>query len=153
MHAAKVLLLCLIGLIGLDFGLASVAHVKRGGSFPGSECTATLKQPNGKNAAASFNWQFWKQKTNPWQAQFPVGATEKRQVTLFVNNDKRCSAKFWVDLKTCTMQSNPRLPKSATFEIEKHFSQPSPILPEGQSSEGTVQWQNCPPGMTVHVDF
>jgi hypothetical protein len=43
--------------------------------------------------------------------------------------------------------------RSATFEVEKHFSQPSPILPEGQSSEGTVQWQNCPPGMTVHVDF
>ncbi|KAI7950737.1 hypothetical protein MJO29_009411 [Puccinia striiformis f. sp. tritici] len=150
MHATQVLLLCLIGLIGMDFGSAMVTHVKRSGSFPSSMCTATLKRSDHKNAAR-FNWLFWKTKHVTWQISYKQGAVERTPVTLF--DDSQCSAKFQVELKSCTIYQDPKFPKTSTYETEKHTSQPSPILAEGQTSNGYVKWTNCPSGMSVHVDF
>ena len=105
MNCSKLLFVCLIVLVSLSFSLASVTNVKRSGSFPGSPCTATLKNQNKKNAA-KFNWQFWKAKTTTWQRRFPSGTTGDHLVTLFTANEAQCSATFWVHTDTCSLKQN-----------------------------------------------
>ncbi|KAH9446191.1 hypothetical protein KEM48_013304 [Puccinia striiformis f. sp. tritici PST-130] len=152
MIATQVLLLCLIGLIALDFGMARTTNVKRSGSFPGSMCTATLKNSNHQNAK-KIHWQFWKPQSNTWQVEFKQGATELVQVTLLDDSNKQCSATFMVDQKPCTIYHDPKSPITATSETEKHISQPSPIVAPGETTTGLIAWSNCPAGMSVHVDF
>ncbi|POW17856.1 hypothetical protein PSTT_00034 [Puccinia striiformis] len=94
-----------------------------------------LKRSDHKNAAR-FNWLFWKTKHVTWQISYKQGAVERTPVTLF--DDSQCSANFQVELKSCTIYQDPKFPKTSTYETEKHTSQPSPILAEGQTSKATL---------------
>lgn len=105
MNCSKLLFLCLIGLVSLSFSLASVTNVKRSGSFPSGTCTATLKNPDKKNAS-KFNWQFWKAKTTTWQYRFLSGRKGIYPVTLFTDDEAQCSVTFWVHTQTCTLNQN-----------------------------------------------
>ncbi|OAV94399.1 hypothetical protein PTTG_03084 [Puccinia triticina 1-1 BBBD Race 1] len=147
----KILLLCLLGLIGMDVGLASI--IRRSGSYPGSICTATLKNNHGHNAGARFSWMLWKTKTVPWQRMFPPGTRGKKEVALFLNDKMQCTATFWVDTKTCSIKDDHCHQSPSTCEKLKHTSQPSLMVEEGTPTKGPIQWKNCPAGMFVHVDF
>ncbi|WAR61656.1 hypothetical protein PtB15_12B346 [Puccinia triticina] len=88
----------------MDVGLASI--IRRSGSYPGSICTATLKNNHGHNAGARFSWMLWKTKTVPWQRMFPPGTRGKKEVALFLNDKMQCTATFWVDTKTCSIKDD-----------------------------------------------
>ncbi|PLW10813.1 hypothetical protein PCANC_06059 [Puccinia coronata f. sp. avenae] len=144
MHSSNMLLLCLIGLVGLCFALPSETNGKVHGSFGQSQCTATLKNPD-KKTASKFYWKVWKQKGTPWQYRFIKNATGIYPLSLYTDSTPQCEVALAIDLKTCTVHYGDQETTTATSEIEKHTTEPSPILLPGKPSTDKDTISAIPP--------